>query len=353
MAAWIGTVYEPRVDIAAFDPNTATEADLRQWYALDSAIEREQVGPTAPVMPYAESLAWLQDVRAIRPTYYWVARERETIVGSARLAWWANQSDRNADLMVNVAADRRRQGIGTALLLVAAEAAVAAGRELAGFEVVAEAASGTGFLASLGAELKQRERRSLCRTAYVDRDLLAQWVAAAPTEQYELLIWCGAVPEEWLAELARVKEAINDAPLDELSMGRIDFDVDTLRNVLADAQRREQVPWTCVAVHRESGRIAGETEILVPSRWPEVAYQENTAVDPPHRKLGIGRWIKAALMLELLDARPSTEWVQTWNAASNAGMLAINVAMGFRPAEEWGIWQIPLDPLLTSLKVHR
>ena len=342
--------YEPRVDLARFDPHTASDDELRAWYALDAAIEREQVGPDTPVMPYEESLGWLQDTRAVRPSMHWVVREGDTVIGAARLAWWANQDDRNADLHVGVRPERRRRGIGSALLRTAAVAALKAGRDLGGLEVVSTSEAGTGFLRSLGAELKQAERRSLCRTADVDRDLLARWVAAAPVEDYELLAFRGAVPGEWLPQLARVKEAINDAPLDDLSMGRIDFDEANLRDGEAGALRRGQEPWTYVAVHRSSGVLAGETEMLVPSRWPEFAYQENTAVDPAHRKQGIGRWLKAALLLDLLAERPGTQWIQTWNAASNAGMLAINVEMGFRPAEEWGVWQIPLDDLVERLR---
>jgi len=34
--------------------------------------------------------------------------------------------------------------------------------------------------------------------------------------------------------------------------------------------------------------------------------------------------------------------VTTWNAASNAHMIAINEAMGFRPIDLWCDWQLRL-----------
>lgn len=338
------------VDVIDFDPHSASEAQRRAWYALDAAIELEQVGPDAPVMPYEESLGWLLHQPAVRPQTHRVVVDREEVVGASRLSWWANQGDRNADVTVGVAATHRRRGIGSAVLLRTAQAAREAGRDLVAMEI-AVGSTGEPFVERLGARRRMVERRSICRTSEVDRALLAGWVRAAPTDDYELVHWRGGgAPEEWLPELCRVKESINDAPLEDLSQGRIEYDGRVIREFEQGAALREQAQWVWCAVHRETGRMAGITEMLVPSRWPEMAYQENTAVDPAHRRRGIGRWIKAALLLDLLEQRPSTRYMQTWNAGTNAGMLHINVEMGFRPAEEWGIWQVPLDDLLTRLE---
>jgi GNAT superfamily N-acetyltransferase len=285
----------------------------------------------------------------VRPQSHRVVLDGDRVIGASRLSWWGNQADRNAELTVNVARDHRRRGVGTALLRATVRAAAEAGRDMLSLEVVV-GSTGEAFVRRFGVECRTVERRSLCRTAETDRDRLAAWVAAAPTDEYELVHWKGPSPEEWLGELCRVKESINDAPLDDLSMGRIEYDGAIVREFEAGAERRAQQHWVWCAVHRETRRMAGVTEMLVPSNWPVMAYQEDTAVDPAHRRRGIGRWLKAALMLELIESRPATEWVQTWNAGSNASMLGINVAMGFRPAEEWGIWQAPADDLVKRVQ---
>jgi GNAT superfamily N-acetyltransferase len=338
------------VDVHDFDPLSATEAQRRSWYDLDAALELEHIGPDAPVTPYEETMGWLLHQVAVRPQMHRVVLDGERVVGASRLSWWTNKDDRNADITVGVAATHRRRGIGAALLRRTAEAAREAGRELASMEI-AVGATGEPFVERLGAKRCSVERRSLCRTAEVDRDLLRGWIAAAPSGEYDLVHWRGGgTPEELLQELCRVMESINDAPLDDLTAGRVAYDGQVIRDFEDGASRRGQAQWVWCAVQRETGRMAGVTEMLTPSRWPEMAYQGNTAVDPAHRRRGIGRWIKAALLLALLEERPSTRWVQTWNARSNAEMLGINVAMGFRPAEEWGIWQLPLDRLLERLE---
>ncbi len=44
------------------------------------------------------------------------------------------------------------------------------------------------------------------------------------------------------------------------------------------------------------------------------------------------------------DAMPALERVWTWNASSNEHMLAINIAMGFRPERLWTECQLRLPP---------
>jgi GNAT superfamily N-acetyltransferase len=75
-------------------------------------------------------------------------------------------------------------------------------------------------------------------------------------------------------------------------------------------------------------------------------WQGGTAVDPTHRNKGLGRWLKAAMLQRLLDERPEVANVDTWNAGSNEPMLAINVALGFRPVKYYNARQIPVPDLL-------
>jgi hypothetical protein len=92
----------------------------------------------------------------------------------------------------------------------------------------------------------------------------------------------------------------------------------------------------------------------LPRTWTRIAWQGDTGVWPKHRERGLGRWLKAVNALRLLDEQPEVEFIDTWNAGSNEAMLAINVAMGFRPLENWGIWQAGTDVVAEALaRRHR
>src|SRR5215831_3939024 len=47
-------------------------------------------------------------------------------------------------------------------------------------------------------------------------------------------------------------------------------------------------------------------------------------------EIGLGKWLKAAMLDHLRRAHPDTIWISTENAGSNAPMLSINRALGYR-----------------------
>ncbi len=97
---------------------------------------------------------------------------------------------------------------------------------------------------------------------------------------------------------------------------------------------------------RRRASIAGYTEIVLPTAtWPTRGFQGDTGVDPNHRDRGLGRWLKAEMLLRLIDERPAVRRVTTQNAGSNAPMLNINHALGFRCIEERPTYQIPLGEM--------
>ena len=67
-----------------------------------------------------------------------------------------------------------------------------------------------------------------------------------------------------------------------------------------------------------------------------------TAVDPKHQGRDIGKCLKATMVERILAELPKARFIRTENAGTNAPMLGINVKMGFAPAWQETIWQMPL-----------
>jgi RimJ/RimL family protein N-acetyltransferase len=101
--------------------------------------------------------------------------------------------------------------------------------------------------------------------------------------------------------------------------------------------------WTLVAREDATGELAGYTALFFPKHRPWQAQQGDTGVDPAHRNKGLGRWLKAANLLRLLDERPEAQVVDTDNADSNEPMLNINMALGFRPLAMTEMVQLKLS----------
>ena len=100
-----------------------------------------------------------------------------------------------------------------------------------------------------------------------------------------------------------------------------------------------------VMTREPDGVISGVTDVLWAPYHPTIVYQQFTGVRPDARGRGLGKWIKAAMLLHLRQLYPGVEWVSTDNAGSNAPMLKINRAMGFKAYRNGSSYQITRDDL--------
>ena len=155
----------------------------------------------------------------------------------------------------------------------------------------------------------------------------ATLVARARTAaaDYDLERYVGAVPEELLGDMQVLREAINDAPEDG------DFEAyppERIRTVERWLAGQRQTPYTIVARHRDTGAAAGITIVCTHELRPAIAAQEDTSVVASHRGHRLGLRMKLAMLDWLREERPDVEAIDTWNAAGNAPMIAINDALG-------------------------
>ena len=335
--------YTVSMRIDRIDQQAAPEEELRAVFEIVAANEREAL-PDWPSLSWEWFLGNARTALDWRPRTRWVARDDDgTVVGSALLALERRSTNRDhADIEVDVAAGARRAGVGRALVRAAAELAGAEGCTMLD-AMCREEGPGRPFTEAVGFAPKLRERRSGLRFDRLDDALLERW--ATPVPGYELIVWDDGFPEEWLARLARAAAVMNTAPLDDFEMEPEIITPAELDELQAN-RRAQGTSWTTIAaVHGESGEVAGYTEVLFQPGRP-VAEQEDTGVWPEHRNRGIGRWLKAAMLLHILEARPSVRAVETWNAGSNDAMLHINIELGFEVLEWWWNIQGPTEAVL-------
>jgi hypothetical protein len=131
-------------------------------------------------------------------------------------------------------------------------------------------------------------------------------------------------------------------------MGELDWepeawDPDRIREQerLTSEQRRTRL-MTAVR-HEESGQLVAFSAIGVSQLQSDPAYQWDTIVLREHRGHRPGMLAKAVNTRLLRKEVPEARRIVTWNAESNAHMVAINDVLGFRPVErlaEW-IYEIP------------
>jgi GNAT superfamily N-acetyltransferase len=211
----------------------------------------------------------------------------------------------------------------------------------------AEDDAGHGLLRRLGAEPKLVERESRLDLREVDWDMIARWIAEseAAAQGARLELHTPWVPDERLDEYcAAMNELMNTMPFEGLDHGDIVTSPQSTREWRDRMRLTDTVNPTCL-VRDADGTIVGMTDMVKHGFEPGVVRQNFTGVHPRARGRGLGKWLKAAMIEHVRHAHPDTIWISTENAGSNAPMLSINHALGYRLHKTVTYYQVPLATL--------
>jgi GNAT superfamily N-acetyltransferase len=224
----------------------------------------------------------------------------------------------------------RRKRVGTALLAPVIGYMRERGATVADFST--HETEGAGFLDWLGAEAKFKGGENRLDLTLVDWPMVERWVREGVANQAgtRLEIYEPRIPDDLLEWFCSAYTAlINTVPFEELDHGEIFYTPEIMRDQYGLSEKLGRVHH--VAVTREvDGSMSGMTELLHYPYHPDRVHQELTAVDAKQRGRGLGKWLKAALLLRAREAYPDLRVVITENAGSNAPMLAINERLGFK-----------------------
>ncbi len=334
------------LSLAPVDPSD--EAAIRQWHELRSAVVRAD-SPDDPPPCWVDELGgfrrpWPGGVETV-----WLARAGDTVVGGCLLNLPTLDNLHNAAGDILVAPGHRRRGIGAALLVHLRDEAARQGRirliavadqplDPAAPDPAGRFAAASGAVAALVGTRRRLDIAAVDPAVHVRLEAHAQ----AKSQDYSLLQWVGATPQQWLDDIAYLTgRMITDAPMDDLQ-----WDVEAY-----DAARIQARDASCLVSGRHmvttaalgsSGQLVAFTQIVgyATSHW--YAHQWDTIVAPEHRGHRLGTLIKVANLGLARAQRPELRAIDTANADSNPYMVAINEAMGFRPHRRSVEWQLDL-----------
>jgi len=230
-----------------------------------------------------------------------------------------------------VEAAHRRRGAGALLLDAARDLLGRDGRRRLHSSVLIGSPAAE-FARWAGGRVTQIELANALDLTTADVAALAS--QATPQPPYSLMSWVGPCPDDLAGEFADAHTAMDDAPRGDEPADAAIWTVERVRDQERCWDALGFTALTVAAVHEPSGEIGGYTQLLLTGR-PTTAVQEDTGVARAHRGNGLGLALKCANLLALIDHNPAINTVVTWNAESNAHMLAVNHALGFRPQSRW------------------
>lgn len=257
-------------------------------------------------------------------------------------------------VQVLVRPDKRRQGLARELLTRGLEIAREGGRTIITADTVDTVPAGDAFAHSVGADLGMREHINVVAVSDIDTSMLERWRNEGPdrARAYELLLWTDGYPRECDAQIARLfVMAEEDMPFEDWDFEPNAETAESVRERLERTAGTLNLV-TSVARHRGSGEVVGFSELVTQTGDPTL-YTTLTVVDRDHRGHALGKWVKADAILRALEQYPEKTHIQTENAFSNAPMLGINDAIGFKPEHTLLVYQASTDAVRAYLERDR
>jgi GNAT superfamily N-acetyltransferase len=324
-----------------------SDEDCSALNAFENAMLAEKF-PDDPPRAVEQTTAMLRGM----PDHYavndfWVRDPSGDVVANG-YGWWVKDVPENRHLVraqLEVRPDRRRQGIGRLLVERLVGAAESDGRTVIQAMTHDRASAGEVFARRVGAEPKSATHTNRLLVSDLDVQLMRTWVDEGPkrADGYSLLWFDDRCPDDLLDAMADLMHVMETAPTDGLDIEGDKKTPEWIRKMEAWLKAEETERWVVIARHDATGELAGYTEVMWTRHRPLTVQQGDTGVWPKHRGHALGKWLKAAMALRVLEERPGIKDIRTGNADSNAPMLGINHAMGFKPymAALW--WNLNVD----------
>lgn len=340
LAFGAGLGFPGDVQLSWVDPHDVDDATVAGAVATLAAA-RAHDAPHEPRPTVTSFVAGLHHGFDGEPSDWALARDdAERVVGVLEVALprWDNRHLGLLEITVDPTA--RRHGIGRWLFEVGVEKVRDEGRSLVLTETYDLPAS-VAFATAMKFERGQREvqRRQHLLTldwAGLDRD----WAdLTAHASGYEVVRFPEAVPGELLADVVRLQEAINDAPIGDLEVEDEVFSPERIRGFETGQRLHDRRCYRLVARHRRTGELVGHTLVGVERQQPGFGKQYDTSVVRAHRGHRLGLLLKLGMLRWLRKTEPQLRVLDTWNADSNTHMVAINERLGYEVVGAVIEWQ--------------
>ncbi|MET7833078.1 Ribosomal protein S18 acetylase RimI [Micromonospora sediminicola] len=337
--------------VREWDPRTASSAEIASLLDTLNAVLAADL-PQDPPWRESSMREYLSEVMPGERRISWIAQDDPApdgtpgdIVGHVHVLLLGGIGV--LEVLVHPAV--RRTGLGRELVRVAARRVWDEGFQSIGVEVVGDTPA-VAFYEALGFTREYVETRSVLDLSTVDWPALAE-MATEVGAGYHVEFWPGGPPDTLIEAYARAKAEVRD--VDDGELRPSSYDPERLRDSLDTLHRRGMKPYIVLALHEQTGEVAGLTEVVVPAQHPTRADQYDTIVVRDHRGYGIDRAIKARMLLELRSAEPEVAEVQTWNAQANESMLKVNAELGYRTDRDWCEYGVDVAELVHRLDSHR
>lgn len=113
--------------------------------------------------------------------------------------------------------------------------------------------------------------------------------------------------------------------------------------------KERKIERVIICTREPDGTLSGMTDMFYGEANPTYANVSLTGVRREYQNRGLGKWLKAAMMLDMRERYPNVRYVDTNNFNNNRPMLNINDRMGFELFEQFVFYKIRLPDLAVKV----
>ncbi len=194
---------------------------------------------------------------------------------------------------------------------------------------------GKSFLKAIGAQVAGTGAENRLKLEEVDWNMVNEWMNDGPKRSPGTeLKYYPSIPDDIIEGYAKVyTETLNQQPLGDLDINDIVFTPEVIREEEERQSSLGRTRFTYLTIESD-GKISGLTEMLCRSDRKTMISQLLTGVKQEYRGRGLGKWLKAALLLKIKEDYPDVTIITTDNATENKPMISINDRLGFKVYKE-------------------
>ena len=144
----------------------------------------------------------------------------------------------------------------------------------------------------------------------------------------------------------------NDMPRENASFQDVEITPEIFNYRIDTLQPLGRTKWHYIAIHTQSKKIAGLTEVVFERRNPKVIRQADTGVIRAYRGNKLGLTLKYLMLAKILITEQSKNaqlWT-TFNAYSNSYMIGINTELGHKEDAIFYQFEIAKEKFIELLK---
>ncbi len=330
------------IEIKQFDPITLTEEDWKLYHEFRKT-RHEEVNPDDPytdnetteknmkiAMKHPEADIFLLSIIDSAKSKQ-IGLVNYLVIKKTSASYEGNKHLVQFDM--SILAPYRRKGIGTMALKLIYDFAIDHNKTtlISGSDEV----DGKKFLEIIGAQTALTGVENRLNLEEVDWEMISKWEKEGPERSPKTKLQpFYTLPEDIIEQYSKIyTETTNQQPLGDLDVNDIIFTPESLRKMEKRHKELGRKHLTYITVEPD-GEISGLTEMIYRPERKYIIEQLLTGVKEKYRGRGLGKWLKAVMLLRVKDEFPDVNIVVTGNATTNAPMLSINDRLGFKVHKE-------------------